>query len=107
MKLDLNTVYKQIVKIVKSAYKKACKMKNNKVEAKELNDIVTEVDKYMEKEIVGKISELYPNHSFVGEEFGESKHSSEYEWLIDPIDGTINYVAGIPFFGTSVALKRK
>ena len=71
-----------------------------------MNDIVTLVDKTMESEIVLGISKLYPTHSFYGEEFGEKLNSSEYEWLIDPIDGTINFAARIPLYGTSVALRK-
>ncbi len=104
--LNLDVLYKQVVKIVRKAYKKSCKIKENKVENKELNDIVTLVDKTMENEITEQLSRLYPTHSFYGEEFGEKVNSSEYEWLIDPIDGTINFAAGVPLYGTSVALRK-
>ncbi len=104
--INLNLVYKNVIKIVRKAYKNACNIKDIKVENKELNDIVTLVDKNMEKEIVDKLTKLYPTHSFYGEEFGEKVNSSEYEWLIDPIDGTINFAAGIPLYGTSIALRK-
>lgn len=77
------------------------------VKNKERNDIVTDVDIMMEKKIVEKIQEWFPEHSIYSEECGEIKKNSEYEWMIDPIDGTINFAAGIPLFSTSIALKKK
>ena len=76
------------------------------IENKEGNDIVTDVDLFMEKEIIKVIKEIFPEHSIHGEEFGESISKSEYEWLLDPIDGTINYANGIPLFSTSIALNK-
>ncbi len=104
--LDLNSVYKFVVKIAKKAYKNARKIKQNLIENKELNDIVTSVDKVMEREIVDNLAKLFPTHSFYGEEYGQSNNASEYDWLIDPIDGTINFAAGIPLYGTSIALRK-
>lgn len=63
--LDLNSVYKFVVKIAKKAYKNARKIKQNLIENKELNDIVTSVDKVMEREIVDNLAKLFPTHSFM------------------------------------------
>lgn len=104
--LNMETIFKQVCKIVKRAYKNINKLKSNVVENKELNDIVSFADKAMEKEIVFNLKKLFTSHSFIGEEFGQDGQKGEYEWLIDPIDGTINYVAGIPLYGTSVALRK-
>ena len=52
------------------------------------------------------IKEYFPEHSIYSEESGEEKNKSEYEWFIDPIDGTINFASGLPFFSTSIALKK-
>ena len=73
---------------------------------KELNDIVTDVDIFMEKKIIEKIKELFPKHSIYSEEKGKIEGDSDYVWFIDPIDGTINFAAGIPLFSTSIALKQ-
>ena len=63
-----------------------------------MNDIVTDVDIFMENKIVAAIKEWFPNHSIYAEESGEINSNSEYECLIDPMDGTINFAAGIPLF---------
>ena len=60
----------------------------------------------METKIIEKIREIFPEHSIYSEEKGEIIGNSEYTWYIDPIDGTINFAAGIPIFSTSVALKK-
>ena len=73
--IDLELTYKKVVKLVKKTYKKNIKIKENLIENKELNDIVTSIDKAMEKDIVAGLSKLFPTHSFLGEEFGEEKGS--------------------------------
>jgi len=68
------------------------------------SSIVTEMDLAAERKIEHIISTKYPNHSIVGEETGAVMTGSEYTWIIDPIDGTSNYAAGIPWFGTLLAV---
>ena len=87
-------------------YEKSKEIGDLNIKNKEGNDIVTEIDLFMEKEISKVIKELFPDHSIHGEEFGESVASSEYEWLLDPIDGTINFANGIPLFSTNIALNK-
>jgi histidinol-phosphatase len=65
--------------------------------------VVTEADKAVEEVIRGEISLSYPSHSILGEEFGDSG-SAPLKWIIDPIDGTANFLTGIPTFGTILAL---
>lgn len=70
-------------------------------------DIVTEADKEVEELIMGRLAGLFPHHHFVGEESGcrgASAGTAQYHWFIDPIDGTVNYAAGLPHFCTSLAL---
>lgn len=76
------------------------------VDIKGKNDFVTEVDKYAEKIIIETIRASYPNHAFLAEETGKSGES-EYVWIIDPLDGTTNYLHGIPHFAVSIALEYK
>lgn len=77
-------------------------------EAKGANDYVTHIDKEAEKAIIQKIQQSYPNHSFLGEESGETDGSeNEFQWIIDPLDGTTNFVKGIPHFAVSIALLHK
>jgi len=68
------------------------------------SSIVTEMDIAAERKIEHIISTKYPNHSIVGEETGAVMTGSEYTWVIDPIDGTSNYAAGLPWFGTLLAV---
>ena len=68
------------------------------------SSIVTEMDVAAERKIEHIISSKYPNHSIVGEETGAVMTGSEYTWVIDPIDGTSNYAAGLPWFGTLLAV---
>lgn len=69
------------------------------------NDLVTEVDKKSEAKIIEVIRKSFPEHSFLGEEGGEQKKKSEYLWIIDPIDGTVNYAHALPIFCISIALE--
>ena len=71
-------------------------------EKKARHDYVTEVDKACEEEIVREIKRYYPDHSFLCEEGGASGES-EVVWVIDPLDGTSNYMHGIPHFAVSIA----
>ena len=76
------------------------------VKAKARNDFVSEVDVLAESEIIGVISRAYPDHSILAEESGS--HSGEtYQWIIDPLDGTTNFLHGYPQFSVSVALARE
>ncbi len=70
------------------------------------SSVVTEMDVAAERKIAHLISQKYPNHSIIGEEKGAVLTGSEYTWIIDPIDGTSNYAAGVPWFGTLIALMR-
>ncbi|MCZ6830822.1 MAG: inositol monophosphatase family protein [Gammaproteobacteria bacterium] len=74
------------------------------IESKSANDFVTEVDRASEKEIIYHLSKAYPDHAFLAEEGGSSGNAdSEYRWLIDPLDGTTNFIRGIPHFAVSIA----
>jgi histidinol-phosphatase len=66
---------------------------------------VTEADQAIERLIRGRIRARYPAHGLVGEEYGEEGTSASARWYIDPIDGTHNYIRGVPLFGTLLALE--
>jgi myo-inositol-1(or 4)-monophosphatase len=73
------------------------------VEEKNANDFVSEIDRAAEREIIYHLKKAYPDHAFLGEESGETGDaSSEYRWIIDPLDGTTNFVRGIPHFAVSI-----
>ncbi len=70
-------------------------------------DFVTDVDLESEKIIINHIRENFPSHSFLSEESGKSKNSSQSKWIIDPVDGTHSYMRGLPNFGISIALEKE
>lgn len=105
MDIDFSLIEKMKEKIFQ-IYNDSKNIKEIAIKNKEGNDIVTAVDVYMEKNIIEMIKEWFPEHSIYSEECGEEKNKSEYEWFIDPIDGTINFASGLPFFSTSIALKK-
>ena len=77
------------------------------VEHKSAIDLVTSIDRESEQIIVDLIQEHYPEHSIVAEEGTEISHNhAEYQWIIDPVDGTTNFVHGLPYFCVSIALTR-
>jgi myo-inositol-1(or 4)-monophosphatase len=77
------------------------------IEAKGDNDYVTRIDKEAEQAIIHKIKQSYPEHSFVGEEGGVVEGDNDFKWIIDPLDGTTNFIKGIPHFAVSIALMHK
>lgn len=77
------------------------------VRQKTKNDFLSFVDEESEKKIVSIIHSAYPDHEFLAEEGGRSGASGDYLWIIDPLDGTKNYLSGIPVFAVSIALQYK
>jgi myo-inositol-1(or 4)-monophosphatase len=73
---------------------------------KELLDIVTNVDLEAEAAVRAVVMQAFPTHVFSSEESRTADAASEYRWVIDPLDGTINYTSGIPFYSASVAVQR-
>lgn len=71
-----------------------------------INNLVTEVDHKSEQAIFEVIKSNFPTHFILSEEAGELKMDSEYKWIIDPIDGTINYAQGIPICCVSIGLEQ-
>ena len=77
-----------------------------KVSAKRDKDFVTEVDKAAEEAIIGVLKEAYPDHAILAEESGASG-DSEHVWIIDPLDGTTNFIHGFPQYAVSIAQAHK
>jgi len=73
---------------------------------KSRNDFVTEVDKHAEMAIIDTLRNAYPDHAFLAEESGQ-QGESPYLWIIDPLDGTTNYLHGFPHYAVSIALQHK
>lgn len=78
------------------------------VRMKNLNDYVSEVDELAEQEIVKHLGRAYPDHAILGEETGRSgPENADFVWVIDPLDGTTNFVRGIPHYAVSIACLHK
>jgi myo-inositol-1(or 4)-monophosphatase len=75
------------------------------VQSKSPNDFVTEVDRAAEAAIIDVLREAYPQHGILAEESGESG-DGEYLWIIDPLDGTTNFIHGFPQYAISIALAK-
>lgn len=81
-----------------------------KVQKKGLNDFVTEVDHASESTIIEILRKAYPDHSILGEETGFIEGTGagkDWQWVIDPLDGTTNFIHGFPQYCISIALKHK
>jgi myo-inositol-1(or 4)-monophosphatase len=76
------------------------------VRAKQENDFVSEVDQKAEQAIIDVLLAAYPNHAILAEESGETG-DSEFQWIIDPLDGTTNFLHGFPQYAISIALRVK
>src|SRR5215510_445652 len=80
---------------------------NLTVEIKADRTPVTRADRECEAKIVEILSTHFPDHGFLGEELGERSGAGHARWIIDPIDGTKNFIRGIPFFATLIALEEE
>lgn len=81
--------------------------KIGKLSYKGKHNIVTDIDRRSEKMIIKRLLSAFPNHSILSEESLPKFGSSPYKWIIDPIDGTTNFVHGFPFFCVSIALEKE
>lgn len=80
-----------------------------KVTTKQPNDFVTEVDKAAEAAIIQILKDAYPDYGILAEESGlaDSAQGSEFQWIIDPLDGTTNFIHGMPQYAVSIGLAQK
>ena len=72
-----------------------------------VKDLVTEIDRASERLIHRILNRAYPSFGFLGEEHGRRREASTYRWIVDPLDGTTNFVHGMPFFGVSIGLEHE
>jgi myo-inositol-1(or 4)-monophosphatase len=77
------------------------------VKSKSPKDFVTDVDAESNEIICGKIKENFPQHTILSEESKSPSEVREFKWIIDPLDGTVCYMTGLPTFGISIALEKK
>jgi myo-inositol-1(or 4)-monophosphatase len=76
------------------------------IHTKDRNDFVTEVDRQAEQEIIYILRKAFPGHGILAEESGVQE-GNDYQWIIDPLDGTTNFLHGFPQFAVSIAMRHK
>lgn len=82
-------------------------IENVNVQTKALHDYVTDADKAAERAVIDILSHYCPDHAILSEEVGlVGQTNSEFVWVVDPIDGTTNFIHGFPQYAVSIALKR-
>ena len=77
------------------------------VRSKRVNDFVTEIDQAAEQAIIEIVQRAYPDHGFLAEESGVAAPDAEYRWIIDPLDGTTNFIHGFPQYAVSIAVEHR
>ncbi len=107
--MQLETLTQKVVEIAKEAgafIREQRKIfSSDKIEIKGLNDLVSYVDKSAEQMIVAGLKNILPGAGFVTEEKTISTIGEEYNWIIDPLDGTTNFIHGLPVYSVSIALQ--
>ena len=108
MSLPLNTICKQVCLLAKETgtfiQKQRGKITSSHVEVKSLNSLVTYVDKESEKRLVKGLKKILPEAGFITEEDTILNERKEYTWIIDPLDGTTNFIHGVPCYCISIGL---
>ena len=103
---NLNIMIKACEKASKAIIRDFGEIENLQVSKKGPKDFVTKTDKKVEKILIEELSKAKKNYSFITEESGIIKNKNEDAcWIIDPIDGTVNFMHGIPHFAISIALR--
>ncbi|MBM4197569.1 MAG: inositol monophosphatase [Gammaproteobacteria bacterium] len=105
MQALLNTAIKAARKGGDTALRYLNRVAELDIRTKARNEFVTQVDLTAETAIIESIRERYPDHGFLAEESGRQGGGDEYVWIVDPLDGTTNFVHGFPVFSVSLALQ--
>jgi myo-inositol-1(or 4)-monophosphatase len=100
---DIIKISKEAGEIVREGFNKILKIEYKSNES----DLVTDIDKASEKHITDFIKKKYPSHGILAEEGGNIRNGSEYAWVIDPLDGTVNFTHGLPIFSISIGLQKE
>ena len=103
---NINVMVKACRKASKNLIRDFGEVEKLQVSIKGPGDFVTMTDKKVEKILINELQKARSNYSILSEEIGEIKNDEEFKWIIDPIDGTSNFLHGIPHFGISVALEK-
>jgi len=95
---NLQRLARQAGEILRLGYEQ-----EHQVDYKGAIDLVTEIDHQSEDFVLGEIQRVFPGHQIVSEEIGLVPGRAGAQWFVDPLDGTVNYAHGIPFFSVSIA----
>jgi len=108
--MEYKNVCIKVIEICKTVgnyiYNENCKITKDNLEIKGKHDFVTYVDKTSEKLLVDALLKLIPEAGFIAEENTSDKVGDEYNWIVDPLDGTTNFIHGVPLYAISIALKQ-
>jgi myo-inositol-1(or 4)-monophosphatase len=109
--MQLNQIISQVIEVSKEAgqfiRRERTTFDADKIEYKGLNDLVSYVDKTAEQKIVAGLKLILPEAGFITEEKTSTKIGERYNWIIDPLDGTTNFIHGLPTYSVSIALQDK
>tara|TARA_Y100000590_G_scaffold397706_1_gene479433 strand:+ start:1636 stop:2421 length:786 start_codon:yes stop_codon:yes gene_type:complete len=103
---NINVMVKVCRKAAKSLIRDFGEVEKLQVSIKGPGDFVTATDKKVEKIIIEELQKARPNYSILSEEVGQIQNDDEFRWVIDPIDGTANFLHGIPHFAISIGLEQ-
>ena len=103
---EINVLEKICDKVSKVIIRDFGEIEKLQVSRKGPGDFVTKTDKKVEKIIIEELEKARPKYGFIAEESGERNNESEFNWIIDPIDGTSNFMHGSPHFAISIALEK-
>ncbi|QQS50154.1 MAG: inositol monophosphatase [Bacteroidota bacterium] len=108
--MDFNLIQDQTLRLVTSVGNYIRKERElfqaSSIQQKGNNDFVTHVDKASEEELVAGLAQIIPGSGFIAEEGTSSYEDQEYSWIIDPLDGTTNFIHGAPPYCVSVGLRK-
>ena len=102
---NINVMVKACRKAAKTLIRDFGEIENPQVSIKGPGDFVTASDKKVEKILIGELQKARPNYSILSEEVGKINNDESFKWIIDPIDGTANFLHGIPHFAISIGLE--
>ena len=102
---NINVLVRACRKAAKTLIRDFGEVEKLQVSLKGPGDFVTIADKKVEKILIDELKKARPTYSILSEEIGLIKNDEEFKWIIDPIDGTANFLHGIPHFGISIGLE--
>jgi len=83
------------------------KVKSIETKKGEVRNLVSDIDKGSEERIIQRIRRRYPRHAVLAEESGGGASEAEYRWIIDPLDGTTNFLHGLPIFSVTIGVEHR